>query len=144
MRAQSRSWSCSSVLLLPLLVAACAGLDRSDQGRLQPQAVNGPCQVQKFFILPFTAVHTAMTVGNAGPACQFTVFNPDLQVVLTQALVTEPASHGRASVGLVTLGRQAEIDYVPQPGYVGPDRFTVTLEPNDLAIAIAVTVQPAS
>ena len=144
MRTHGRSRPSRFLLLLPLLVTACAGLDRGDQGRLQPQTVSGPCQVQKFFILPITAVHTTMTVGNAGPACRFTVFNPDLQIVLTQALVTAPASHGRASVGLITLGRQAEIAYAPQPGYAGPDHFTVTLEPHDLAIAVAVTVQPAS
>ena len=132
------------LVLLPLLGSACAGLDRGDQGRLQPQTVSGPCQVEKFFILPVTAVHTAVTVGNAGQACRFTIFNPDLQIVLTQALVTEQPSHGQAAVELITLGRQAEIDYTPHPGYTGPDRFTVTLEPHDLAIAVAVTVQPAS
>ena len=132
--------------LLPVLaclsVSACAGLDRNDQGLLQPQTVAGPCQVKKFYILSVTAVHTAMTVGNTGQGCRFTIFNPDQQVVLTAALVTEPALHGRATAGLVTLGRQGEVSYTPQPGYVGPDQFTVTFEPHALSIAVAVTVQP--
>ena len=132
------------LVLLPLLLSGCAGLDRNDRGQLQPQTVRGPCQVEKFYVLGLTAVHTTMVVGNAGPACQFTVFNPDLQIVLTQALVTEPPAHGQASAALITLGRQAEIGYAPQPGYVGTDRFTVTLEPHDLAIAVAVTVQPGA
>ena len=129
---------------LPLLVSGCAGLDRSDQGRLQPQAVSGPCQVDKFYILPITAVHTRMTIGNAGQACAFTIFNPDLQVVLTNALVSDPPAHGRATAELVTLGRQGQVSYTPQPGYTGTDRFTITLEPQDLAVAVAVTVQPAA
>ena len=131
-------------VLTPLLFSACAGLDRDDRGLLQPQSVAGPCQVKKFYILPITAVHTTMVVGNAGPACSFTIFNPDLQVVLTGSLVTEPPAHGRATADLATLGRQAAISYAPQPGYTGPDQFTVTLEPHDLAVAVAVTVQPAS
>lgn len=131
----------SATLLLPLLMAACAGLDRNDQGPLQPQTVDGPCQVKKFYILPLTAVHTDMTVGSTGQACRMTIFNPALQVVLTAALVTTQPMHGRATTSLVTLGRQAEIAYTPQPGYAGPDQFTVTLEPHDLAVSVAVTVQ---
>ena len=132
------------LLLLPLAVSACAGLDRNDQGRLQPQTVAGPCQVKKFYILPITAVHTSMTIGNTGAACSITLFNPDLQVVLTNALVTEPPAHGRATAELITLGRQAGVSYTPQPGYLGPDQFSITLEPHDLAVVVAVSVQPAA
>jgi len=130
-------------LLVPLFSGSCAGLDRNDQGNLQPQTVSGPCQVKKFFILGQTAVRTDMTVGNVGQACRFTLFNPDLQVVLNAALVTGQPAHGRATAELITLGRQAAVSYVPQPGYTGADQFSVTLEPNDLAVTVAVTVQPS-
>ncbi len=129
-------------LLLALFAASCADLARNDQGQLQPQTVSGPCQVKKFFILSQTAVHTDLTVANVGQACSFTIFNPDLQIVLSAALVTQQPDHGRATAALVTAGRQAEISYVPQPGYAGPDKFSITLEPNDLAVTLAVTVQP--
>ncbi len=130
-----------ALLLLPLITAACTGLDRNDQGNLQPQTVRGPCQVKKFFLLSLTTVHTDMTVGNVGGACTFTVLNPDLQVVINAGLVTGPASHGRASVGLAYGNRQAVVSYAPQPGYIGADRFSVTLEPNAIGITVDVTVQ---
>ena len=37
---------------------------------------------------------------------------------------------------------QAVASYTPQPGYAGPDHFTVTLEPHDRAVSVDVTVQP--
>lgn len=134
----------AGLVLLPLLAASCAGLDRNDQGRLQPQTVRGPCQVKKFFLLGLRSVPAEMTVGNAGAACTFTVLNPDLQVVINAALVTGPASHGRAGVGLAYGNRQAVVSYLPQPGYIGTDRFSVTLEPNATGITVNVTVQQAA
>ena len=82
-------------------------------------------------------------MGNTGAACTFTVLTPDLQVVINAALVTGPASHGRAGVGLAYGNRQAVVSYAPQPGYVGTDRFSITLEPNATGITVNVTVQEA-
>ena len=130
-------------LWAPLLCASCAGLASNDQGNLQPQTVHGPCTVKKFLILSQTAVHTDMVVGNVGQACSFTIFNADLQIVLDAALVTGQPSHGRATAERITAGRQAEVSYTPQPGYTGSDQFSITLEPNDLAVVVAVTVQPS-
>ena len=126
-----------------LAMAGCAGLDRNDQGRLQPQTVRGPCDVTKFFLLSQTAVHTEMTVASSGQACEFTVLDPNLQAFPSGTLVTVNPEHGRAQVGFANGGRSPAIAYTPQPGYVGADRFTVTIEPNDHAIAVAVSVRPA-
>ena len=82
-----------------------------------------------------------MTVTNDGPACTFTLINPDLQIFNTAALITSQSSHGQADTGLVAGGTQAVVSYTPQPGYAGPDRFTVTLEPADRAVRVNVTVQ---
>lgn len=131
------------LLLLPLAAVSCAGLERSDQGALQPQTVSGPCQVKKFFLVSLTAVPTDMTVTGGGQACSLTLINPNLQIFNTAALVTSPASHGRAESGLLAGGTQAGVSYAPQPGYTGPDSFTITLEPQDRAVRFAVTVQPA-
>ncbi len=125
-----------------LLLAGCAGLDRNDQGPLQPQNVRGPCDVKKFFLLSQTAVHTEMSVANSGQACEFIVLDPNLQAFPTDALITVNPEHGRALAGFANSGRSPAVSYLPQPGYVGPDRFTVTIEPNDHAIAVAVTVRP--
>ena len=129
-------------LLLPLWCASCAGLASNDQGVLQPQTVSGPCQVKKFFILRQTSVRTDMTVGNTGQACSLTLFNPDLQIVLNAALVTSRPAHGRATAELITGRRQAAVSYAPQPGYTGSDSFSVTFEPDDIAVTFSVTVQP--
>lgn len=143
--AQARRIRSPLALLLPLLCAACAGLgaglDRDDQGRLQPQTVRGPCQVKKFFVLSLRSVPTDMVVGNAGQACTFTMFDLNLQAVLNAALVTGQPAHGRAAAELIEAGRQAAISYVPQPGYVGPDQFSITLEPNAVGVTVNVTVQ---
>lgn len=132
------------LLLAPLLSASCADLARNDQGNLQPQTVRGPCQVKKFFILGTTSVRTEMMVGNVGQACVFTIFNADLQIALNAALVTGQPRHGRATAELITAGRQAAVSYTPQPGYTGPDQFSITLEPNALGVTVAVTVQPSA
>lgn len=134
----------AATLLAPLLGASCAGLARNDQGVLQPQSVRGPCGIRKFFIERFQSVRTDMPVGNVGQACSFTLFDPNLQLVLTDALVTGPAAHGRATVALINTERQAEVTYTPQPGYIGPDRFSITLEPSAIGVTVNVTVQQSS
>ena len=136
---------CSAILplLIPLWCASCAGLARTDRGVLQPQTVSGPCQVKKFFILSLTSTPTEMTVGNTGQACGLTLLNADLQIALNSALVTSPPGHGRATADLITGRRQAAVSYDPQPGYTGPDRFSITLEPNALGVTFNVTVQPS-
>ena len=128
-------------LCIPLLAASCAGLDRNDQGNLQPQTVRGPCDVKKFFLLGFRSVPADMTVRNTGEACSFTLLNPDLQIVLTAALVTMPPSHGRATAELTTGNRQGLVGYIPQPGFHGTDKFAVTFEPNATGVTVNVVVQ---
>jgi hypothetical protein len=130
-------------LLLLLATASCAGLERQDQGLLQPQNVSGPCQVKKFFLLDLRLVPTEMTVSNTGQACTFTVFNPAAQIITNAALITTPASHGQATAGLALAGTQAVASYTPQPGFVGTDKFALTLEPDNRGAIVNVTVQPA-
>lgn len=131
------------LLLIPLWCASCTGLARNDQGVLQPQTVSGPCQVKKFFLLGLRSVPTEMTVGNIGQACTFTLLNAALQIPLNAALVTGQPAHGRATADLITGRRQAEVSYFPQPGYAGPDSFSVTLQPNAVGVTVNVTVQPS-
>ena len=131
-------------LLCPMVLASCAGLPPSQSFLIQPQGVAGPCTVKNFFILSLTAVHTEMTVGNTGQGCTFAVFNPAQQVFVSAALITEGPAHGVAQAGVAAGGLQGLATYTPQPGYAGPDRFTVTFEPNDRAVRVAVTVQQAA
>ena len=135
------AWWRALAAVLPVAVAGC-GISANDPNAfVQPQATNGPCTVKKFFLLSQTAVHTDMAINGAGQSCTFTVISPDAQAFPTASLLTRPAEHGRAQAGFANGGRSALITYTPQPGYRGADRFTVTIEPNDHAIEVAVTVQ---
>ena len=132
----------NAAFAIPLFAASCASLASNTQGPLQPQSVSGPCHVKRFFILGFTAVHTDLAIDSSGQACSMTIFNPDLQLTLSAALVTSQPAHGQATAQLAQIDRQAAITYAAQPGYTGPDRFTVTIEPGDRAIDFAVNVVP--
>ena len=139
---RTRFGHCALAALRPMLLAGLA-IGLAAFGPTQPQTVTGPCRVKSFFIVALGTSNTRMTVDSAAQACQFTLFNPDLQLFQTAALITEPPRHGQASAALVDGGRMAAISYTPQPGYAGPDRFTATIEPNNKAVIVAVTVRRA-
>ena len=130
----------SIVAILTPLMASCAAIRNNTQGPLQPQSVSGPCQVKPFFFLSERSAPAELTVANTGQACTFTLINPALNVVVDAALLTGPAQHGQAQVSLTPGSRQAIVSYVPAPGYVGPDKFDVTLEPRATGITFTVTV----
>ena len=119
---------------------SCGPLPEYSQGPLQPQAVSGPCDVKKFYLLSVRSVPTDLTIRNTGETCTITLVNPALNAVINAALVTGQTAHGRATSGLTLGARQAVITYVPQPGYAGADKFAVTLEPNAVGITFNVMV----
>lgn len=82
-----------------------------------------------------------MSVSNTGQACQFTLINPALDRVIDAALVTVAAQRARADAQLIGGNRQVLVSYTPSPGYSGPDRFGITLEPGATGVAVDVTVQ---
>lgn len=129
------------LLATPLLVS-CVGPNAEAQGPLQPQAVSGPCEVKKFFFLSLRSVPTDMTIRNTGEACRFVLVNYATQSIVNAALITGNAAHGRATAERISGNFQAAVTYTPQPGYAGPDQFSVTLEPNAVGITVNVTVVP--
>lgn len=130
------------LVLLPVVAGSCAQLPAGNAGGpLQPQGVTGPCQVKPFFLLGLRSVPAELTIRNTGEACTFTLINYAFQKYLNAALVTMPASNGRATAELVSGNFQALVTYVPRPGYTGTDRFSVTLEPNATGVTVNVTVQ---
>ena len=128
------------VLGAVLALAACGPLPEYSQGPLQPQAVSGPCEVKKFYLLSLLSVPTDLTVRNTGEACTMVLVNPALNAVINAALLTGQPAHGRATSGLISGNRQAVVTYVPAPGFVGVDKFDVTLQPNAVGITFNVTV----
>jgi len=131
------------LLLLAPLLAGCVDAGSYVPGPLQPQAVSGPCQVERFFFLPQRSRPTTMTVANTGQACRFVVINGALNAVVDAALLTQSPSHGQAQPEVINGRTQVAVSYVPAPGYVGPDRFEVTLEPDAYGITVNVAVTPA-
>lgn len=128
-------------LLVPLLLlSSCAAMEANTQGPTQPQSIAGPCTVKRFFLLGFRSVPTEMTVAGTGQACTFTLINPALNQVVDAALLTGVPRHGVATAELIGGARQVAVSYTPQPGYAGPDRFDVTLEPGAVGITVHVTV----
>ena len=131
-----------AALLAPVLVTGCAQMGANMQGPLQPQAVSGPCQVERFLLLDQRSVPAKMSVANTGQACSFLIFNPALNLTLTGAVVNGAASHGRAEAAVINTGRQVGISYTPAPGYAGPDRFAVTWFPFGSGVTVDVAVTP--
>jgi hypothetical protein len=128
-------------LLLLFLVASCATIESNTQGPLQPQSVAGPCTVKRFFLLANRSVPTQMSIANTGTACTFTLINPALNAVVNAALVTGGAKHGHADAAVINGARQAAVSYMPAPGYTGPDKFDITLEPNAVGVTVDVMVE---
>ena len=121
-------------------LGSCGPLPPYSQGPLQPQAVSGPCEVKTFFLLALRSVPTEMTVRNTGEACTMVLVNPALNAVINAALLTGRPTHGVATSGLITGNRQAVVTYRPAPGYVGTDKFDVTLQPNAVGVTFNVVV----
>ena len=122
------------------ILTSCAALEANTQGPMQPQTVAGPCTVKPFFLLGFRSVPAEMNINNTGQACTLTLIHPALSLPINASLLTGPAQHGQAQTGLISGARQAIVTYTPAPGYVGPDKFSVTLEPNAVGITMNVTV----
>ena len=129
--------------LLLLASTSCTVPSGGVQGVLQPQSTTGACVVKKFFLVRLSSTPTDMTVDANSPGCQFTLINPDLQIVNDGALVTTKPAHGIATATLVEQGRSVSVSYAPSQGYVGPDRFEVTVQPLARAAMFTVTVQAA-
>jgi hypothetical protein len=128
-------------ILIPLVCAACTNPGGATQGTAQPQSISGPCTVERFFIEPYSTSNTHMVVNGTAQTCRFTLFNPDLQLVQNAALLTENPTHGRAEVAVANGDRSVAISYTPAPGYIGPDRFTATIEPGDKTVRVSVTAR---
>jgi hypothetical protein len=129
----------TAALLACLGLCGCNGMAAT--GPLQPQTVQGPCQIKPFFLVGFSASPVQMTIDASGQACTFTMINPNLQAIQSDTLITRLPSHGQARAGLTNGSTSAIVSYTPAPGYTGPDAFTATIEPGDRAVAVTVDIR---
>lgn len=96
------------------------------------------CQVpQTVALAPGQQAEATMVVKNDGGWCGITVAQPG-KAYDAGLLVGRP-EHGRVHVRKV--GDRTRIDYIPDAGYGGEDRFTVRLLPGNPALRVAVNVQ---
>ncbi len=113
-----------------------------------PVAAQSPaCQVQHQPFMQGGVAHGTMRVVNHGESCGFT-FRFAGQFDPSSWKVEQAPAHGRVEAG------GSRVEYVPEPGYAGPDAFTVAVfginpmrklasRSRDGRFAIEVDVQPA-
>ena len=87
------------------------------------------------------AVEAKMTLGNDGGWCAVPVNRPGPQPYAA-GLLTARAQRGNVTIH--TVGDVTRLDYRPDTGFSGEDRFTVRLVPGDTEVKVAVTVQPVA
>jgi hypothetical protein len=128
---------------LAVMLQGCAPQARPASGtRLFATDFTGgakSCNVPK--VSPVAGKETAatMTVGNDGGWCGITV--DDNGHPFSAGLLTDRPEHGQ--VFIHSVGDATRIDYTPNKGFTGSDRFTVRLLPGSAVIRAAVTVEKA-
>ena len=127
-----------------LLLAACAP-------KPQP-VVAGPdlnvgiasvCKPSSPTLVPGAVAQAEMQMNNDGGWCAIRV--ADAKAPFLVGLVHDRPAHGRVLVR--AAGDQTFLDYVPAPGYAGPDSFTAILRPHeagqaDSTVHVTVAVMP--
>jgi hypothetical protein len=94
------------------------------------------CQVEKVVVTDGKTTDTIMKLRNDGGWCAIAVSRAG-KPFSSSRLAARP-DHGKVYVHQV--GDDTRIDYTPTRGFVGADKFTVTLIPGDGAVQVAVTV----
>jgi len=132
-----------SLLALPALAlfAGCAEQVAAPTARVYAVDMRGGAQVCTVpnSVKPdgTTAVPVAMTVSNDGGWCGITVD----RAAYAAGLVETRPTHGRLHIH--TVGDKTRIDYIPDVGFTGTDRFVVKLISGDARIQGNVTVTAA-
>jgi hypothetical protein len=121
---------------------------QSPGGAHSPAVAHSPaCQVEHQPFMQGAVAHGTMRVLNRGASCGFT-FRFAGQFDPSSWKVEQAPAHGRVVAG------GSRVDYVPEPGYAGPDAFTVAVfwinpmrklasRSRDGRFAIEIDVEPA-
>src|SRR5919202_2978694 len=103
------------------------------------QGASAVCEVPKNVALaPGAQTEATMTMKNDGGWCGLSVSQSGPKPYDAGLLVGRP-EHGRVHVHKV--GDVTRVDYIPDAGFGGDDRFTVRFLPGNPALRVAVTVQ---
>lgn len=130
-------------IAVAVLVSACTQPQAPAQGPSRPVYATDlsggarVCTVNSFSINPGRESVASMTVGNDGGWCDIKVRQQGPMPYEAGLLTVQP-NHGK--VYIHEVGDDTRIDYTPDPGYAGPDTFTVTLLPGRPLIHTTVNV----
>ncbi|WP_428486101.1 hypothetical protein [Rhodopila sp.] len=96
------------------------------------------CDVPKVTPIAGQTLATEIKLGNDGGWCGLTVWQPGPKPFDAGLLLMRPA-HG--NVVIHEVGDDTRIDYTPEHGFSGSDKFAVKLIPGNAIINIAVMVK---
>jgi hypothetical protein len=127
-----------------IALAGCAeGLPGSSGSRVYYADMQGAAAVctvpEKVSLGAGAQTEATMVVKNDGGWCGITLSRFPQRPYDAGLLVGRPAN-GRVHVH--SVGDVTRIDYTPDPGFSGDDRFTVRLLPGNPSLRVSVTVQP--
>jgi hypothetical protein len=131
-------------LAAALLLAACMQQAAAPPaGPNLNEGIAAVCNPSTPTLVPGAVAQAQIQVGNDGGWCAVRV--ADMGQPFVVGLVHDRPAHGR--VVIRTAGDQTFLDYVPAPGYSGPDSFTAILRPHaegekDSTVHVTVTVAP--
>lgn len=127
-----------------LLLAACVQKQvAAPPGPNVNEGIASVCKPSDPTLVPGAVAQAQMQMGNDGGWCAVRVSDAGQPFVV--GLVHDRPAHGR--VVIRAAGNQTFLDYVPAPGYSGPDSFTAILRPHaqgqaDSQVHVTVTVAP--
>lgn len=107
------------------------------------EGIASVCKPSSPTLVPGAVAQAQIQMGNDGGWCAIRVADAGQPFLVP--LVHERPAHGR--VLLRTAGNQTFLDYLPAPGYSGPDSFTAILRPHahgekDSTVHVTVMVAP--
>jgi len=131
------------VLLLALLAAAgCQEQAAPSRTRVFAVDMNGrakSCIANPTETSPSKPADAMMSLSNDGGWCGITTRQENRRPYAAGLVETRPA-HGM--VFIHTVGDDTRVDFVPDAGFTGQDKFSVRLVPGNAKMNVAVTVTP--
>jgi hypothetical protein len=124
-----------------LLQGCDAPKPSGSSARLYEVDFKGPaktCEAPKQKPAAGKTTEATMKVGSDGGWCGLTVANDGKP--FAAGLLTARAEHGKVLVR--SVGTDTRIDYTPEFGFAGTDRFAVELLPGSAQVHVAVTAVP--
>jgi hypothetical protein len=129
-----RAGPVAALTFLPLLLGGCA--QKADQASTGGCTISpDPGSVERLgrFNDEVTTNGCGLFVGSGPDSAEYIPPYPAVRV-------TVPPQHGVAEVRKTVLG--VTLEYRPEAGFAGADRFTIGVEPSDIHLVVAVQVTP--